>query len=1587
MPGQPIVLDSMGGLVVTSRPEDIPEGASPRTWDTDFIVGRFMQRPGEQSVFTYKTPVSPTRSGTVATDVVTSVTPWANPANVLGNGGGSATVSLGSKTLNLVSTEGVSYTDPVTLQTLYYILVTFSGLVPPVGSTYTFSGLTAHTFLNGKIIFSVEAPWGVNGGITLNSNQALFFWGDSVYASEADTGAASITYSSYVSDQIWVKGFGFALTSGFTVSGFTVNVKGFAPSATVFAQMVKNGVLVGEVKYAQLPTSLDTVNIGGDKDTWQEAWDYTDPNNANFGVAVWVTSNSPNAVSLDWVTIKITEGSAGTNFNGSASAKVDQNTQLTFHLDSNGVTWIEDQETAPNELYAYATHPLLNPPPLIPKAVPGSYLKGVDANGTAYLAYSDLTQGTSAPMQYNGQWCDRITQVGPGAPPVFTASTDAGAQSIVSAYSASAGVLTLTIGALGSAYVAGLLVTFSDGTGALAALNGLTFSVLGSPAPTTTSFAIATTAVTGSGSDTATVTPQYTYPIAASPNGIVQPPAQSDPDSAGHFSALLWSAGPGQKTAGNVVTVYYKNSFTHTTPDQTLVDAFNSGRPVYVYIANAPFGNGTWQVTSLGNAIPPGAGYYRWYFTYQVPTSNYQFYGGPDDATGTYQLTYATITTTTAVPGLAAGNQIILQNVTNSNWDHTYDVTAALNSGSYSITQSDLTAGVATYSWSLLTGSAPVPGQLVTVTGTLNANGQLNVTDAVVQSSTGTTSGTFTVSGFSTVADYPSAIEAGQATTAGTQFIIDPGAALVGSTQSPIIGNSGGGTLTVVGASIGGSFPIDPGTYQGTVFFITRNGAVTRPAPPFMFTVTAGANYITASQIPIGPDDVIARGISFTEPGANGIPGGNFYTYDTAVQFAVGGTKYTASALIVPDNVTTTMKFTFSTSVLLSSDEIDIPGNDYFNLIEIGDPAWMYQYANRMFYGLCRTKIQNFLNMSFDGGYLPNPNGLPMPLGWNSPGFPQVTYDITEFTIVSNVVTFAANNHLVAGNQVFIDGLATGTYLNGLVLTVLSAGLSSTQFSAAFTHADVGITADSGTATVINQQIGLITSPVFGNAFQILNQGTSALTETVILYQSAYQDWLNVPILNINTGYSVRLTAKALNVDGQLVSIRLFDPDTQTQYGFAVFTLNTGDPVEVSSGFATPIATIPPGLQIQIIATNLAAGGGVEIDRVEVFETNRPVDTTTIWVSYADKFESVDINTGRLGVGLDNPQPAVGAYQILEQLYIEKTNSLQVTQDSPNYEPNEWSVHQASEKTGSVGPNAFDEGEEFSLAVARNGVYYFDGGKKMPISRELQSTGFQGSLWESINWNAKQTIWCRNDFLNRRVLIGVPMITPNFFLPYAPAETPTSPNVILMCNYTGCPTGDELAEASEVHTTMFGDLKALDMRRKWSIWQVRCPSASFIPREDGETELLLGNGIGSGKIYRFANGAPANGQNTDDGEPINWLYTTYGFMKAKQGQQLGMTGLRKVAEYMTATMEGVGQVACRILINTLGALGRNIFQVRPNFTLSYPAQNDQESNLEVAGQRLFFEFSSVGTGGYAEIGQLMVDMAPDMHSPHRGIRA
>ena len=204
-------------------------------------------------------------------------------------------------------------------------------------------------------------------------------------------------------------------------------------------------------------------------------------------------------------------------------------------------------------------------------------------------------------------------------------------------------------------------------------------------------------------------------------------------------------------------------------------------------------------------------------------------------------------------------------------------------------------------------------GQIVLIINCANA--EIFNTTGVIQSVTGSF---FTVDGFTgqPAAGIPEAPEfTASAVTFGTQFTFDPGAVVQpGASTQSIFGEGTGGAMTVVGGVIQ---PIGAGIRQGVCFFITENGYESPMSPPIVFTTSSDANFILASQIPIGPPDTVARGIAFTEAGQNGVPGANFYVIEDPVTVTVENTTTTYTSTIINDNVSTTAKFSFTDAVLL----------------------------------------------------------------------------------------------------------------------------------------------------------------------------------------------------------------------------------------------------------------------------------------------------------------------------------------------------------------------------------------------------------------------------------------------------------------------------------------------------------------------------------------------------------------------------------------------------------------------------------------------------------------------------------------------
>lgn len=1363
-----------------------------------------------------------------------------------------------------------------------------------VGSAKTRAGLTnPFTYQNSNVTGSGNAvTTAPNGSAWSSPNNALR--NDGFFTSSSLTSQT---------DFIDITEFAFSVPSTDTPQGFVVSVLAYSTGpALLRAQLIKAGVPVSLGETIALNVgSPTTVTLGGKNDLFGVSWLSSDLNNVGFGVRLFVTSSSPVNAFVSNVTITPYLVPGQVNFNYVTTFEDDFGTIRTLALDASGQFWVENVSEAPGVLM-----PLFDGPPA------GSYASSFTSDSREYIAISDLSQGTYPPQQYTGQWNDRVSQVGPGAAPVFTASTQAAAQSVsITQSSVASNIVTLIAD---NVFTAGEPILFAGLTQA-SFLNGQTLIVLGSGLSGTqfeVSFAHANYSTTA---DTGTATPQTSYPIST-----ITQPAPGFPGQVGFFDGIEQSSGTGSSSPGNVVTIYTANARAGHFPggDPVLTAAFNSGQPVYVFISNLPaefaFANGTQLVTGIGLATPNfnGASAERWYFTFNVSSSAFSTDGGDSAAiTGQYQITAATITTVQPVPVVAIGSSVTINGASVSNYNSTWTITQTPNSGAMVITQTQVIAGsnTAIYSYTVSSGANPTAGQLITITGTLNGAGNLNGVDLVIASVSGGTSGTFTIAGLPTATATLTVPEQGQGTTAGTQFVFDPGVSTLGSSDNPIFGNSTGGGLVFI---INENTLIGPGTRQGTVFFITRNGFWTAPAPPVTFNVPENTQAITASNIPIGPPNVIARGIVFTEGGTNGVPGASFYTIPTPVTYIVQGVTYTASSLFINDNTTTMATFSFPDQTLLSATEIDIQGANLFNLEELPDAGWCIQYAGRTVWGRVRNQIQNLLNMSFDGGYLASPGGRFAPLGWS-------------------------------------QNASTGTGQ-------------------------------------------LLVSPIFGNSYYI-NNTTGAPTgpQYGMIYQSAYQDINKVAILQNQTSYSVRVTARTPgSATGGALVIDLA-PQTSTGFGTPVgtYTLPLASVTSTMATYEGTILTnstlnIPAGLQIRVYGSNLPVTADIEIDRIMILPTQAPTNLTGLTLSYgtdpasgSSDPESFDQVTGIIDTQTVNSQPANGGFQLRGLLYIVKDSSLGYLKDTPNQEPGNWTpFEEVSNVAGACGIHAYTidkhKGAEWASMACQNGWYLFNGGSPIPIQIEIQE------LWNSINWASAEGVCICNDIPNQKIYAAIPLPTPNPWMIDATVNaSPTAPNVVLTLDYKGMGTIDELMSGISIHETLSAKLAVHDIRRKWSLWTIPTPFMGLVKRNELLSLVMFCNGIGSSKIYYL----DTTVRGFDDGVPFTSSYCTYGFIDANKQAELPMFGtFNKRYRFFDLLASGQGTAALTFYQNVLEATYP--YTVPGGVDLSDPAANDIQGPLDEYAQQLFVEI--VMTDGWFNINRLTLSGAADSFAAIRG---
>ena len=595
-------------------------------------------------------------------------------------------------------------------------------------------------------------------------------------------------------------------------------------------------------------------------------------------------------------------------------------------------------------------------------------------------------------------------------------------------------------------------------------------------------------------------------------------------------------------------------------------------------------------------------------------------------------------------------------------------------------------------------------------------------------------------------------------------------------------------------------------------------------------------------------------------------------------------------------------------------------------------------------------------------------------------GTPTITVTLTDVDITSGVNITAPGNYLLTGHQ---------RELGEFVKVVNYGGRAFYLGERVKTDNLVNMTFDGGTETNPAPskfipgwvQSGTLLSwyitgsPIYGQSLAIQNTQAATVNDgggiTDYLWQNAGKDSYGAPILLPSVQYNARITAWADPVAAGTATVALIQ-GTPTTTAPATTVLTT-TPTEYTLTNITQAATSP---NLSLYPLNLPAGGTVYVDRIEIYPAINPVWGTQLIGSYIENYQAVDAQSGPIDTSEYTYELQTNAFRFLPNLYI-TTDSHTFSTSVSEGEPSSWQIQELSNTVGCVGPAAADVGEEYVVVADRRGVFLFDGGNHIKITQEIHN------LWEMIYWPSATSIWVKNDTHRSRLYVGIPLVTPNRWLPNAPPmSAPAIPNVILMCNYTGLSSGAEIAGSAGVRGTYTGHLLAHDFTRKWSPWLI--PSAygtvvmggALSGSRAGDQEVWFG-GEGNATVWHLDASAK-----TDGGNVIQQVYTTYGFQDEDTADALQLMHVRRLYSYMTVNALGQGGLVLTSYPDSLDSPYGG--DVQPAVQLQ-PVQRERNIPINEACGKVFLKFSTDGNpGSYFTLHNIVLGVQPDNWIPITG---
>ena len=840
-----------------------------------------------------------------------------------------------------------------------------------------------------------------------------------------------------------------------------------------------------------------------------------------------------------------------------------------------------------------------------------------------------------------------------------------------------------------------------------------------------------------------------------------------------------------------------------------------------------------------------------------------------------------------------------------------------------------------------------------------------------------------------------------------------------GGTANAQLANSSP-TVTGSAGPGGGS---SAGQYQVACSFITRNDYITKPTPPISFASAGGAIFqITGIPLPIGLNNVVARLLMFTaangdtfyySTGTNGTP--NMQINDivtTSLQVNLTDSQLLAS---------TDAQYLFSLQVLGEAAGVTAYSD---RLFWTGVRNKVPNFLNMDFDGGFGpgSSFEGYAGLGASSGLFPwsNPTHAQ---GAPDGSYATVTISTSSRPVGSGPLTLTnyalATSGAVGNLAVEITGhvsslrgtslLIQPTYLGGPVGSPVTVylGLSDSTIlvplPGTFTTSEVNdssfgvtITAQvnrfpfggtvSGTFSIDAAEIVVQAAPIplgwsldpvygaggslgstsyWGGAWEMSGNNSAPFG---MITQSAYQDYLQVPIIQISTAYSVRF--RALLIAGSTagaLNVELYSPSQGSLGIFSVPMANLSATLwtEFIGALIPKQAALPSDLVLRVYGTATSATTvSAIIDCIEVFPTLIPVLTSITLGSYADNPESYDAVDGDLIPNAGDGTSCSALFVLRGNLYICKETSLYSTSDDNTNEPAFWTINEVSRVVGTPGVNGAALGEDWCVIVSRQGAYMFKGGEPVKISQEIQPTTDYAQGWDSINWAAGRTIWVVVDTQKKRILFGLPF------------GNATQPSQIFDLDYSSCYSDGDIETLSPYHFSAYtGKLFAAGRSRRWSPWSIAANCGALVERpNEGTLALFLGNGAGNGKIYQIT-----ARQYTDDGAQIPSFYDFYFFLSDAEAQPVQLIG-RKLISYLVFYVEGSGTLQLMAAPDNLVNMS-----ALPSLPMSSPAARDLELPTNLLGERITFQIKNAGPASWFKMQKFTPSVSRDPWTPVRGV--